>query len=94
VTAMREYLDAMGRVKYAPPAPPEPPARVLAALRRRMLELARDHNRRRHPYLVTPSTRPGRTVLGRGPILAPSKACAGDRPTRARATARQHLAFT
>jgi probable F420-dependent oxidoreductase len=95
VTAMREYLDAMGRVKYAPPSPSEPPARVLAALRRRMLELARDHTDGAHPYLVTPEhTARARTVLGRGPILAPEQGVVLETdPRRARATARQHLAL-
>ncbi len=95
VTVMREYLDAMERVKYAAPPPPEPPARLLAALRLRMLELARDRTDGVHPYLVTPEhTARARAVLGRGPILAPEQGVVLEtEPARARATARQHLAL-
>lgn len=95
VTAMREYLDALDHVKYAPAPPPEPPARVLAALRRRMLELARDRADGAHPYLVTPEhTARARAVLGPGPILAPEQGVLLETdPARARATARQHVAL-
>jgi probable F420-dependent oxidoreductase len=60
-----------------------------------MLELARDHTDGAHPYLVTPEhTARARTVLGRGPILAPEQGVVLETdPTRARATARQHLAL-
>jgi probable F420-dependent oxidoreductase len=95
VEAMRAYLEAMERAKYAPPAPPERPARVLAALRRRMLELARDRTDGAHPYLVTPEhTARARAVLGAGALLAPEHAVVVETdPARARAAGRQHLAF-
>lgn len=95
VTAMRAYLDAMERAKWAPPPPPEPLPRVLAALRRRMLELARDRTDGAHPYLVTPEhTARAREVLGTGPILAPEQAVIVETdPARARAAGRRHLAF-
>lgn len=94
VTAMREYLDAMDGVKYLPPAPAEPPPRVLAALRPRMLELARDRADGAHPYLVTPEhTARARRVLGAAPLLAPEQAVVVETdPARARAVGRQHLA--
>jgi probable F420-dependent oxidoreductase len=95
VAAMRAYLDAMERVKYTPPPPPEPLPIVLAALRRRMLELARDRTAGAHPYLVTPEhTARARAVLGAGPLLAPEQAVVVDTDAAsARATGRRHLAL-
>jgi probable F420-dependent oxidoreductase len=95
VTAMRAYLDAMERAKWAPPSPPQPMPRVLAALRRRMLELARDRTDGAHPYLVTPEhTARARAVLGPGPILAPEQAVIVETDAaRARAAGRRHLSF-
>ncbi|HEX6213020.1 MAG TPA: TIGR03620 family F420-dependent LLM class oxidoreductase [Methylomirabilota bacterium] len=95
LTARREYLDAMDRVKYAPPPPPQPLPRVLAALRRRMLELARDRTEGAHPYLVTPEhTARARAVLGAAPILAPEQAVIVEPDaSRARAAGRRHLAL-
>jgi len=93
LAAMREYLTSMDAVQYAPPAPPEPLVRVIAALRPRMLELARDRADGAHPYLVTPEhTERARSILGRGPILAPEQAVIVETdPARARAAGRQHL---
>ena len=94
LAAMREYLDALDGAPYLPPAPAEPPPRVLAALRRRMLELARDRTDGAHPYLVTPEhTARARAVLGAGPLLAPEQAVILEAdPARARAVGRQHVA--
>jgi len=85
----------MERVKYTPPPPPEPLPLVLAALRRQMLELARDRTDGAHPYLVTPEhTARARAVLGPGPFLAPEQAVVVETdPAGARATGRRHLAF-
>ena len=48
--------------------------RCLAALRPRMLELARDRTQGAHPYLVTPEhTAQARELLGRGTLLAPEQ---------------------
>ena len=93
VTTMREYLTAMELVPYAPPPPAEPLVRVIAALRPRMLELAREGADGAHPYLVTPEhTARARSILGRGPILAPEQAVIVETdPARARAAGRQHL---
>ena len=67
---MRAYLDALGERErqHAVARPP----RVLAALRPRMLELARDRASGAHPYLVpVEHTRRARETLGSGPVLAP-----------------------
>jgi probable F420-dependent oxidoreductase len=93
VTAMREYLDAFDLAVYRAPEPAEPVPLVLAALRTRMLELARDRAHGAHPYLVTPShTARARSVLGAGPVLAPEQGVVLERdPVQARAIAREHL---
>jgi probable F420-dependent oxidoreductase len=93
LTAMREYLDGMDQVEYAAPPPAEPLPLVLAALRRRMLELARDRADGAHPYLVTPAhTAKARQVLGEGPVLVPEQGIVLEHdPDQARAVARQHL---
>lgn len=94
VQAMREYLDALDRADYRAPAPERPAPVVLAALRRRMLELARDRTHGAHPYLVTPShTARARVVLGAAPVLAPEQGFVLETdPARARTVAREHLA--
>ena len=47
---------------------------MIAALRPRMLELARDKTRGAHPYLTTPEhTRRARAILGSGPWLCPEQ---------------------
>ena len=93
VAAMREYLDAMAATKYSPPPPAEPLPVVLAALRPRMLELARDRSHGAHPYLVTPRhSAMARTLLGPEPVLAPEQGFVLETdPARARAVAREHL---
>lgn len=93
VTTMRTYLDAMEQVKYTPPSPAEPVTKVIAALRPRMLELARDRTDGAHPYLVTPAHTAGaRKVLGAGSLLLPEQAVIVETdPARARAAGRQHL---
>jgi len=88
LSAMREYLDAMdGR-----DAAGQPP-RVLAALRPRMLELARDRAAGAHPYLVpVHHTARAREILGADALLAPEMTALVDgEPERARATARVFL---
>jgi probable F420-dependent oxidoreductase len=94
VTEMRAYLDALDAADYRAPAPAHPAPVVLAALRRRMLELARDRTYGAHPYLVTPAhTARARGTIGPGPVLAPEQGVVLETdPARARAIARQHLA--
>ncbi|MET8330809.1 LLM class F420-dependent oxidoreductase [Streptomyces sp. NPDC005181] len=88
-TAMNDYLHALDTAGV--------PAgrRVLAALGPKMLELARDRAAGAHPYLVTPEhTAQAREKLGQGPLLAPEFTVVLETdPDRARATARQTLAF-
>ena len=93
VTAMRRYLDGLDAADYRAPAPAHPAPVVIAALRRRMLELARDRAHGAHPYLVTPAhTARAREILGPGPVLAPEQGVVLETdPDRARAVAREHL---
>jgi probable F420-dependent oxidoreductase len=93
LTAMREYLDAMDAARYAAPTAPEGLPRVLAALRPRMLQLARDRADGAHPYLVTSRhTAQARRTIGDAPFLAPEQGVVLETdPDRARAIARKHL---
>ncbi len=93
VTEMRRYLDALDAADYRAPAPAHPAPVVIAALRRRMLELACDRAHGAHPYLVTPAhTARAREILGPGPVLAPEQGVVLETdPARARAVAREHL---
>jgi probable F420-dependent oxidoreductase len=92
IAKMREYLDAMDSAALASPAPDPPPARVLAALRPRMLQLAAQRAEGVHSYFVpVEHTRRARTVLGPGPLLVPEQAVVLERdPAAARALARTH----
>jgi probable F420-dependent oxidoreductase len=93
VSTMRAYLDGMAAARYVPPPPAQGLPRVLAALRPRMLGLARDRTHGAHPYLTTPrhSAR-AREVLGAGPVLAPEQGFVLETdPAKARAIAREHL---
>jgi probable F420-dependent oxidoreductase len=93
VTVMREYLDGMAAADYrGPAAEPRVPV-LLAALRPKMLGLARDRTDGAHPYFVpVEHTRRAREVLGDGPLLAPELMIVLDEdPTTARATARRAM---
>jgi probable F420-dependent oxidoreductase len=93
LAAMRAYLDAMDAADPPAVLPGRPVPRVLAALRPRMLELARDRAAGVHPY-CTPveHTARAREALGPEPFLAPEQAVVIDTdPTRARARAREYL---
>jgi probable F420-dependent oxidoreductase len=65
--------------------------RVLAALRRRMLELSRDRAGGSHPYFVPPEhSAAARAILGSGPLLAPEQAVVLETdPSAARQIARR-----
>jgi probable F420-dependent oxidoreductase len=95
VAAMRSYLDAMEAAGYEGPGPPERVLRVLAALRRPMLELAREKADGAHPYFVpVEHTVRAREILGAGPLLAPEQAVLLETdPALARARAREHMAW-
>ncbi|ASU84569.1 LLM class F420-dependent oxidoreductase [Nocardiopsis gilva YIM 90087] len=94
LTAMRSYLDAMDAVDYPGEPQPAPAPRVLAALRPKMVGLARDRANGAHTYFTTPAhTARVRATLGSEPLLAPEQAVVLDTdPRRARATARGHMA--
>ncbi|MFI0214613.1 LLM class F420-dependent oxidoreductase [Streptomyces lydicus] len=95
LAAMRDYLDGMDAAPYEGPVVEPPPARVLAALGPKMLELARDRAAGAHPYLVpTDHTARAREILGDGPLLAPEQAVVLETdPAKARAAARAHTRF-
>ncbi|MFH9226058.1 LLM class F420-dependent oxidoreductase [Streptomyces lydicus] len=95
LAAMRDYLDGMDAAPYEGPVAEPPPARVLAALGPKMLELARDRAAGAHPYLVpTDHTARAREILGDGPLLAPEQAVVLETdPAKARAAARAHTRF-
>lgn len=94
VATMRAYLDAMDRTTTDLPLPEAPP-RVLAALRPRMLELARTHAQGAHTYFTTPEhTARARELLGAEPLLATELAVVVERDAeKARAAAREYAAM-
>lgn len=94
VAKMREYLDAMDAAPLSSPVPDPPPARVLAALRSRMLELAARRAEGVHSYFVpVEHTRRARSVLGPDALLIPEQAVVLEQdPAAARALARMHTA--
>ena len=85
---MRSYLDELDGTGQSPDV------RVLAALRPRMLELARSRSAGAHPYYVPPEhTAVARAELGPGPLLAPEQTVVLEPdPTAGRALARQFCA--
>jgi probable F420-dependent oxidoreductase len=75
LSATRAFLDGLDAAD--PPLPRDD--RVLAALRPKMLELARERARGAHPYFVpVEHTSAARAQLGDGPLLAPEMACVVD----------------
>jgi probable F420-dependent oxidoreductase len=95
VATMRAYLEAMAKSLYLGPRPAAEAPIVLAALRPKMLELARALTAGAHPYNVTPEhTRRARGILGPGPTLAPEQMVLLEtNPAKARAVARKNLAI-
>ena len=91
LSAMRSYVDALDAIDWAGPPLAEPVPLVLAALRPRMLELARDRTTGAIPYLTpVEHTARARSILGPEPLLAPEVSVAVEPdPTRARARARE-----
>jgi probable F420-dependent oxidoreductase len=94
LTAMRTYLDAIDEHTYGAPSPEHPSPVLLAALRSKMLELARRRTAGAHPYFVPPThTAKARAILGPVPLLAPEQAVVLETdPTRARELGRRHMA--
>jgi probable F420-dependent oxidoreductase len=96
LAAMSTYLDAMDvAARDLPFAPDQPTPRLLAALRPRMLGLARNRTDGAHPYFVPPEhTALAREILGPGRILAPEQAVVLESdPATARKIARAHMAI-
>jgi len=91
MTKMIEYLDGLDSAEV--PFPVE--WRVLAALRPRMLGLARDRAAGAHPYFVPPEhVARARDLLGTDALIAVELAVVMDSiPSSARATARRHTAI-
>jgi probable F420-dependent oxidoreductase len=92
-TAMKNYLDAMDNAMFMAVGPPEPPARVLAALGPKMLELAATRTLGAHPYFVpVEHTAEARRIMGPDALLAPEQAIVleTDRD-KAYAIARAHM---
>jgi probable F420-dependent oxidoreductase len=93
VATMRAYLEAMKKAVYQGPQAAEEAPVVLAALRRKMLELAGQQARGAHPYFVPPEhTARAREILGRGPWLCPElKVLLETTPSKAREVARRAM---
>jgi probable F420-dependent oxidoreductase len=93
VATMRAYLEAMRKAPYVAPKPAEEAPIVLAALRRRMLELAAQQARGAYPYFVPPEhTARAREILGPGPWLCPElKVLLETTPSKAREVARRAM---
>jgi probable F420-dependent oxidoreductase len=91
LSKMVEFLDALDGAEVPVPAD----ARVLAALRPRMLDLARTRAAGAHPYFVPAEhVAKAREALGPDALIAVELAVVLDRdPSTARATARRHTAI-
>lgn len=94
LTAMTRYLEAIENHAYTAPPPEHPSLVLLAALRPRMLVLAREMTAGAHPYFVPPShTTQAREILGPRPILAPEQVVVLETDAgRARELGRRHMA--
>ena len=92
---LRGYLDAMDAAPWQGPPLAEEPARVLAALGPRMLELAAERAAGALLYNTPPEvTASARSVLGAGPLLAVEQAVlVEDDPAEARRIGREFIAF-
>jgi probable F420-dependent oxidoreductase len=95
VATMRAYLDAMDKAPYRAVPPSSKPARVLAALGPKMLQLSAERADGAHPYNTTPKhTAQARELLGPDPYLCPEQAVVLEKdPAKARAIARKFLAI-
>lgn len=93
-SGMVEYLDMMDRARFFAPTGEPPAQMVLAALGPKMLRLAAERTAGAHPYFVPPEhTAIARETMGPEALLAVEQMVVLDTdPTRARATARTHMA--
>ena len=92
---MRAYLDAMDAAPWQGPPLREEPARVVAALGPRMLELAAERSAGALTYNAAPeATAWARSILGSGPLLAVEQAVLVEQdPAEARRIGRESIAF-
>jgi probable F420-dependent oxidoreductase len=92
---LRGYLDAMDAAPWQGPPLVEEPARVLAAMGPRMLELAAERAAGALLYNTSPeATAVARSVVGSGPLLAVEQAVlVEDDPAQARRIGREFIAF-
>ena len=92
---MTRYLTDMEQAASIGPSPAVPVPHILAALRPRMLELARDKADGAHPYFVPPAHTPlARAALGPDKLLLPEQAVVlTSDPDTARRVARSHMAL-
>ncbi len=90
LSTMKKYLDAMDNGFFFAAQPSTPPARALAALGPKMLQLAAERSLGAHPYFVpVEHTTVAREALGPDALLAPEQAVVfSTDPTEARAVAR------
>lgn len=90
---MARYLEEMDAAINDAPVTTVAVPRVLAALRPKMLGLARDHADGAHPYFVPPEHIPqARAVLGADKLLIPEQAVVlSSDPVEARGAARDHM---
>ena len=93
VSTMRSYLEAMEAAIYMGAKPEESAPIVLAALRPKMLELAREKTAGAHPYFGTPEhTARAREILGPDAWLCPEQMVLRETDaTKARAIARANM---
>ncbi len=93
IARMVQYLDDMAGAETMGPVPAVPVPHLLAALRPRMLELARERTDGAHPYFVPPSHTPlAREALGPDKLLVPEQAVVlTTDPETARRVARHHM---
>lgn len=93
VSTMRAYLEGMAQAPYNAAPPAEQTPVLLAALRGKMLELARDKADGAHPFNVTPQhTAQARGILGPGKLLCvEQKLILETDPAKARAIGRAEL---
>ncbi len=87
---MVEYLAKMDKGLFMAAGPATKPARVLAALGPKMLELSSSQGQGAHPYFTTPEhTQGAREILGPDALLAPEQMVVFETdPDKARAIAR------
>jgi probable F420-dependent oxidoreductase len=93
IERMVSYLDAMDASFDLAPPTAVPVPRLLAALRPKMLDLARTRADGAHPYFVPPAhTVLARAALGPDKLLIPEQAIVVERdPTQARRIGREHM---